>query len=686
MQIVGDAGAQPFTLVGTVGRRSGGDSFFGATVAAFDPATAQTVLGSPGKYTNIDLALKDGANADAVRADIEKILPAGTEVITGEQVAKETSDQIGQIVSIFRWVLLGFAMVALFVSAFLINNTFQIIISQRLREMALLRAIGASGSQVRRMVVTESMIIAGVATALGFVGGIVVSKLLTVIFNSAGAGFPDASTVIAPRTIVVALIVGFGVTLAATIVPAMRASRIPPVAAMRPELAASRGTATRRWIIGAVLTAVGAALYVWGIISRPGGTAQIILLAAIGAVLVFLGVTMLASRFASPVSRLLGAPIAKVFKVPGRLAGQNAARSPRRTSSTAAALMIGVALVSAVGVIASSLKDSLTEQLGTSIKADFYFSDPSFQGFSSQFSDDLRALPELSAVSAVRIGGVFKVDGGERSLAAVDSDFPEIIDADLQSGSYDGLADNGVMVHKDPARDLKLKVGDTIDVTWKNGTSQKLTVRGIFGDASILGANWMVDKSVFEAANPSSNLDQFAGARIADGQTIESAREAISAVADQYPQVEVQDQAEFRQSQEDQLNQLLAIIYGLLLFAVVIAILGIMNTLALSVFERTREFGLLRAVGTTRRQLKRAVRWEAVIVSVFGALLGLAVGLPLGVIATKGMRNIGVTTTSMPTGTIIVVLITAILAGMLAAIWPARRAAKLDVLEAIATT
>jgi putative ABC transport system permease protein len=210
-------------------------------------------------------------------------------------------------------------------------------------------------------------------------------------------------------------------------------------------------------------------------------------------------------------------------------------------------------------------------------------------------------------------------------------------------------------------------------------------VRGIFADASILGANWMVDTAVYEAANPASNLDQFAGARIADGQDIESARAAITTVADNYPQVEVQDQAEFRQSQEDQLNQLLAIIYGLLLFAVVIAILGIMNTLALSVFERTREFGLLRAVGTTRRQLKRAVRWEAVIVSVFGALLGLVVGLPLGVIATKGMRNIGVTTTSMPTGTIIVLLIAAILAGMLAAIWPARRAAKLNVLEAIAT-
>jgi putative ABC transport system permease protein len=348
--------------------------------------------------------------------------------------------------------------------------------------------------------------------------------------------------------------------------------------------------------------------------------------------------------------------------------------------------MIGVALVSGVGVIASSLKDSLSEQLGTSIKADFYFSDTSFQGFSRQLVEDLRTLPEVSAVSGMRLGGSFKVDGSERPIGAVDTaDFAEIIDVDVKSGGYEGMADNGVFVHRDSAKTLGLEVGDPVDVTWKSGQVQTLTVRGIFADASVLGVNWMVDTAVFEAANPSSTNDQFAGARIADGVDIEAARSSIAVVTDQYPQVQVQDQAEFRKSQEDQLNQLLAIVYGLLLFAVVIAILGIMNTLALSVFERTREFGLLRAVGTTRRQLKRAVRWESVIVSVFGALLGLVVGLPLGIVATRGMRSVGVTTTSIPTATIVVILVAAVFAGMLAAIWPARRAAKLNVLAAIAT-
>jgi len=685
LQIVGAKGIETFTLVGTVGLKSGGDGFFGATLAAFDPVTAQSVLDSEGLYTTIDMAVADGADSGEVKSAIEAALPDGTEVITGRQVAEETSQSISEIVSIFRWVLLGFAMVALFVSAFLINNTFQIIISQRLRELALLRAVGANGGQVRRMVITESMIIAGVATVLGFFGGIVVSKLLTAIFNAGGAGFPDAATVIAPRTLVVALLVGFGVTLLATIVPAMRASRIPPVAAMRPELASVERGGGRRRLIGAAMLAIGAALYTYGILGEPGSTLRIILLAAVGAVSVFLGVTMLASSIAGPVSRLLGAPVAKAFGIPGDLARQNAARSPRRTASTASALMIGVALVSAVGVIASSLTDSLSEQLGSSIKADFFFTDESFQGFSSDFVDELSTLPELSGVSGVRLGSL-QVAGGERSLAAIDSaGFEDIIDVDLTAGGYDGFADGGLLIHKDPAKDLDLGVGDSVDVTWKNGTTETLRVTGIFADSSITGANWMVDMSTFEAANPSSKNDLFAGARIAEGVEIDAARTAIEKVAERFPQVKVQDQAEFRKSQEDQLNQLLTVIYGLLFFAVVIAVLGIMNTLALAVFERTREFGLIRAIGATQRQLKRAVRWEAVIVSVFGALLGLLVGLPLGVIATKGMTSLGVQSTSLPTGTIILILVAAIAAGILAAIWPARRAAKLNVLEAIAT-
>ncbi|HUC33507.1 MAG TPA: FtsX-like permease family protein, partial [Ilumatobacteraceae bacterium] len=506
------------------------------------------------------------------------------------------------------------------------------------------------------------------------------------LFNAAGAGFPEAATVIATRTIVFAIIVGFGVTLLATIVPAARASRIPPVAAMRPELAAMSGAgAQRRPIIGAVVLVLGAALYCVGILQQPGGTLTIIGLAAVGAVLIFIGATMFAAGIAAPASRVLGAPIARIFKVPGHLAQLNAARTPRRTSVTAAALMVGVALVSAVGVIASSFNQSFKEQLDTSITADFFFTDESFQGFPSAFMDELDQLPELSAVSGVRTGE-FEVDGGTRGVVAVNGeDFGDIIDLDIKEGSFEGLAGGGLMLQSDPANTFDLGVGDTVEVTWKNGSTQELHVVGIYDDTSVIGANWIVDLTDFAKANPSVDLDQFGGARIASGVEIDAARAAIETVADNFPQVKVQDQAEFRKDQEAQLNQLLFIIYALLLFAVAIAVIGIMNTLALSVFERTREFGLLRAVGTTRRQLKRSVRWEAVIVSVFGALLGLVIGLPLGFIATKGMKDIGVTTTALPVFTIVAILVLAVFAGIIAAFLPARRAAKLDVLAAIAT-
>ncbi len=686
IQVVGSSGALPYQIVGTVGLRSGDNSFFGATLVAFDPATAQQVLDSPGLFDSIDIAVADGADPGQVEQAVQQAIPDGTEVITGQQVAKETSDQIGQIVSIFRWVLLGFAMVALFVSAFLINNTFQIIISQRLRELALLRAVGASGHQVRSMILLESFIVAAVATVLGFFGGIGVSKLLVVVFNAVGAGFPEASTVIQPRTILFTVLVGFGVTLMATIIPALRASRIPPVAAMRPELAAVGRTSNRRRYLGGALTVGGLAVYIEGIIGKPGGTLAIIIFAAVGAIAMFLGVTILASSFAGPVARVLGKPVAKLFKVPGQLAAQNASRSPRRTSSTASALMIGVALVASVGVIGSSLKQSFSQQLEQSIKADFFITDPSFQGFPPTVVTELAALPELSATSGFR-ASTFQVDGGSRSVGAVDgAEFGEIVDMDITSGGYDGLADNGLLVYKDPAKDFDLQVGDTVDVLWQNGTQQTLTVRGIFADASTTNTNWIVDASVFAAGNPTVKNDFFAGARITDGVSPQAARAAVQTVVDKFPQVELQDRAEFRKSQEDQLNQLLFLIYGLLAFAVVIAVLGIMNTLALSVFERTREFGLLRAVGTSKRQLRRAVRWEAVIVSVFGAILGLVVGLPLGIIATKGMKGIGINSVALPVGTIIAILVLAVLAGMIAAMWPARRAAKLDVLEAIATT
>lgn len=687
VDISGPTGLKTYTLVGTAGVGDE-DSFFGAVVMLFDPQTAQQVFDSVGLYDAIDVAVADGADTVAVRSAIEALLPSGTEVITGKELAEETSDQISQITTILRWVLLGFAIIALFVSAFLINNTFQIIVNQRVRELALMRAVGASGSQVRSMVMLESLFVAAVATVAGFLGGIGVAKLLTVVFNASGAGFPDAATVIAPRTLLVAVLVGFGVTLAASVLPAIRASRIPPVAAMRPELVPLSGSGPRRRNIGLGLTVMGIAAFLVGVLGQPSSIAVNMIIMGAGVVALFIGVTMLAASFASPVARALGAPIRKVFKVSGQLASENAARTPRRTSSTSAALMIGVALVSGIGVLGASLKKSLVEQLKTSITADFYMRDPSFAPFPDTVVERLSALPELDGVSGFKFGQ-FKVGESTKAVGAVDTaTFDRLIDLDVTDGGYEGMADAGLMLFTDEARKRDLQVGDTLDVTWRNGTTQTLTVRGLFDDASVTQTQWVVDNAVYEAANPSETADFFAAARITEGIDPDVAREAILGVVDEFPQLLVQDRVEFRKGQEDQLNQILFLIYGLLGFAVVIAVLGIMNTLALSVFERTREFGLLRAVGSSRKQLRRAIRGEAIIVAVFGALLGLAVGLPLGILGTEALKDIpisGVTETAIPVGTIIAIVVLSVLAGVLAAWWPGRRAAKLDILEAIAT-
>lgn len=684
VRIAVDDGVREFTLVGT-GGLGDVDSSIGsrATIAIFDPVTAQEVLGSSGLYDAIDVAVNEGS-ADDVARTIEAFLPAGAEVVSGEQVARESSERIGGTVDLLRWVLLGFALIALFVSAFLINNTFRIIVGQRLRELALFRAIGASGSQVRSMIIGESIAIAALSTVLGLFGGVGVAELLTAVFNAGGAGFPRAGTVIATRTIVVAVLVGVGVTMAATISPALMAGRVAPVDAMRPVTTPTRHGGLRRTVLGALLITVGVVVYWIGVFRKPGELSAVATLIAAGGGLVLVGVALLAAGVAAPISRALGRPIRAALRMPGRLAQENAARSPRRTATTASALMIGMALVSGVGVVGASLSRSLSEQLGQSITADLFFTRSGFEGFSPSLVERLDELPEIEAISAFRSGN-FQIDGDSRSVGAVDGDaFAEIVDLDLQAGGFAELADDGVLVHVDPASDFDLSVGDTLEVQWRSGLRQALTVVGVFADATATNTNWIVAIDVYEAANPAARLDAFAGAKLVDGIDLARARAAIDAVLEDFPQVQVQDQAEFRRTQEDQLQQLLRLVYGLLAFAVLIAVLGITNTLALAVFERTHEFGLLRAVGATRRQLQLAVFGESLIVAAFGTTLGLAVGVPLGVLGARGMKSVGVTSVAFPLGTIVSVIGATLVAGIVAAIWPARRAARLDVLAAIA--
>jgi putative ABC transport system permease protein len=657
-----DVGRFDATITATIGLGSG-DSFGGAQLTALDLDTALDHFGADGKVDVIDIKLADGADRDTVQQAIQQILPPQTEVVTGEQVAQETSDQINEFVGIFGNALLGFAFITAFVSAFIINNVFQITIGQRLRELALLRAVGASGRQVRGMIAVEAFALGVIATVLGIGGGLLVARGLIALFDAAGAGFPATQTVLAVRTIVIAAIVGIGITMVSVIVPALRAARIPPVAAMRPELGFSALRA-QRLVAGAIITVIGLALFLTGLFVRPGGTFGLIATTAVGALLLFLGIASLSSTVAAPITRVIGWPIAKVFRVPGALARDNVARVPRRTSSSASALMIGVALVSGTAVIASSLRASIVDTLESAISADYIVTDASFQGLPPTVAETLAGVPELDAVTPVRaISG--QIEGDTKSFGAIN---PVAFDKLVQEG---------------PADDLGLTVGSTVDVTFQNGVERTLTVAGIYADATF--GNWLISLDTLETITDAPARDFFVIARLADGVDPTTGDAAIRAAVETFPQAEVQSNAEFLQSQEDQIDQLLFIITALLAFAILIAILGISITLALGVFERTREIGLLRAVGMNKRQTRRSVRWEAVIVSIFGAVIGVIVGTFLGVVLTIAFPDEFISKVAFNPTIIVVILVGAVVAGLVAALYPSFKASNMNVLEAIAT-
>lgn len=676
-----DSGTFEGTITGTVGLGSA-DSFGGAQLVALDLETALVHFDADGKVDSIDISVVEGADVDAVQRAIADILPPQTEVVTGAQVAQETADDVNQFVDIFGTGLLVFAFITAFVSAFIINNVFQITIGQRLRELALLRAVGASGRQVRWMITIEAFVLGVLATVIGVFGGLAVARGLIAAFNAAGAGFPDTEIVLQFRTIVVAALVGIGITMVSVIVPSRRAAKIPPVAAMRPELGfAAMGS--RRLVAGAVVTVIGVTMFLIGLFLRPGGTPGLIGFAGVGALVLFLGIASLSSTVATPVTRVIGWPIEKIFKVPGALARQNVARAPRRTSSSASALMIGVALVSSTAVFASSLRSTLVDTLESAISADYIVTDAGFQGLSPVVSETLAEIPELEAVTPIR-GVTGQVDGSTKNFGAVDPvAFEKLVDPDLIEGTVADLGLNELLLHKDPAADLGVSVGSTVAVTFQNGVEQSLTVAGIFGDATF--GNWLIGLDTLEVISDSPARDFFVIAKLADGIEPATGDAAVEAAMEPFPQANVQTNAEFLDSQEAQINQLLIIITLLLAFAIMIAVLGISITLALGVFERTREIGLLRAVGMNRRQTRRSVRWEAVIVSIFGALVGIVVGTFLGVVLSLAVPDDVISKLAFNPAIIVAILVGAVIAGLVAALYPSYKASNMNVLEAIAT-
>jgi putative ABC transport system permease protein len=488
--------------------------------------------------------------------------------------------------------------------------------------------------------------------------------------------------ILRPAAVIVSLIVGVGVTMASVIFPARRAGKVPPVAAMRPEIGFEAISSSRRLIAGAIVTALGAVMFVIGLFASPGGALGLIALAGGGALLIFIGIASLSTTVARPVAGAIGAPIQKAFGPAGKIARDNAMRSPRRTARTASALMIGVALISAAALFTSSVRDTFGRILQRAVTADFVVLDPSFLGVPPQVAENIAALDIVEAVSPLR-NALADIEDDQVGLSAVDPQaFPQLVDLDVTEGDWSGLTDeDGVMIFRDKAEDLGVAVGDTVDAVFSNGVERPLTVAGLYDDGSL--GDWYISAGLLDTVSDLPPRDQLVLASVDDGVDADEARAQIQAAIDDFPQAELQTNQEFREDQEGQIDQLLVIISTLLGFAIIISFFGIAITLALSVFERTREIGLLRAVGMSRRQLRRAVRWEAVIVSVFGVVVGAVVGTLIGIALAYAVPNSFIDGITIPWFTLIIVVILAVAAAVIAALYPAYKASRMNVLEAI---
>jgi len=674
--------ARTFTVSGIIGFGEAGN-LGGATLAGFTLPTAQEVLNREGRFDEIDVVAAEGTTPEQLRDRVRAVLDPRYEVLTGEELsaaqAAAINDTIGRFLST---ALLSFAFVALLVGAFLIFNTFTIIVAQRTRELALLRCLGASRRQVMTSVLLESLIVAVVASLVGLGLGVLIANglkaLLTGILNF---DLPTTGTVFLWRTVIVSLAVGIVVTVLAALLPARKATRVPPVAALQPETAfAPTHFRKRRIVLGVLVTLVGIALLLAGLFQNEGNR---LVNVGSGAVIVFFGVAILSPLIARPLARLIGWPFAKAFRLPGTLARENAMRNPRRTASTAAALMIGLALVTFVSIFAASIKASTTETLDRTIAADYILMNDSFTPFSPDLAARLADQPELAAVVGVRLGA-FKLNGATKQLIGIDpAAYDRVVKTEVLSGSIADLQSGGLAVKEDVAKANGWTVGERVALQFPRGGTQQVTVKAIYKDNSVNG-DYLLSLADYERFY-ADQADSQILVQAAPGTTPAASRAAIDRVLVDFPNVTVRDQAEYKAETARQIDQVVNLFYALLALAVVIALFGIVNTLGLSIFERIRELGLLRAIGATRRQVRSMIRWEAVIIAVLGAVLGLAVGLFFGWTIVRALRSVGITEFAVPGGQLVIFVVFAALAGILAAVLPGRRAARIDVLRAITT-
>jgi putative ABC transport system permease protein len=666
---------------------SSGLSIGGATLAGFDLPTAQRLMKKEGRLDEIAVAAKPDVTPEALVAEIEDVLPDGTQVKTAGEQATDDAAETNEFITFLQGFLLAFGGIALFVGAFVIANSLSITIAQRTRELATLRTLGASRRQVLGSILVESLVVGIVASVIGLFLGLLLAEGLFWLFEAVGFTLPNTGLVFETRTAVVALLAGIVVTVVASLRPAIRATRVPPIAAVREGATLPPGRFARyRWIGTVVTIVLGFAALVYGLFGSGLSTTQILVWMGLGALLIFLGVALFSSHLVRPLAQFLGGPAARLGGVSGVLARQNARRNPQRTASTAAALMIGLALVTLVATLAAGIVQTFrgaVDDLWKESESDYAITaQNNFSPIPVDAADAAARAPGVVAVMNVRTGEV-QAFGDTLFATAVDPSARELINMEWTDGSQEvpaNLGDDGAFVDDDFAEDRGLVVGDPVDLTFPSGEIRRFLVDGIFdpptggspfGSVTISTAAW--DE---EVENP-RNLYTFIAM---EGDVTEESTRALEDALAEFPNAKVSTREEFIDNQIEGLNSVLNILYVLLALSVLVSLFGIVNTLVLTVFERTREIGMLRAIGMTRRQIRWMIRWESVITALIGAAVGIVLGIVLAALLIGRVEFIDF---AFPTTQIVIFVVAAIVVGVVAAILPARRAAKLNPLEAI---
>lgn len=661
------------------------EDFSGAQAVLMPTVAAQAAVGEPGRFDWISVAARDGVGQDELARRIAPVLPAGTQALTGQDFTRENQDLFARFVEQFTWLLFGFGVIAMFVGMFIIANTFTIIVAQRTRELALLRAVGAGRRQILGSVLTEALVVGVVASAVGVVLGLAVAAGLRALIRAIGIELPSTPLQPVPGRMVLPAALAIVATVLSALVPAWRATTVPPVAALR-DTAVERPHRPRLRLLGTVALVLLSAGLAWH--ATTGQSDEAVVWALVAAIPAFLAAFALGPVAITPLTRGIGWPFDRAAGITGRLARRNALRNPNRTATTALALTVGVGLICVIAVAGASLRASAARAVDRGIHADLVVTADSSLGFPQQLAADLRARPEVAVASSIRVGRV-GIDGDQEFLAAVDpTTVADVLDVTVVDGTLDDLGDDGLAVASGTARTEGWRVGTTLDGDFASFGHRPLRVAAIvdsdfFGGGSGLVADHRLHQEVYPAP---LQVDQSVYLRLADGADPTAAKAALREVVDRYPTAVLQDLAEVRDAQGANITRQLSFLYALLGLAVIIGVIGVVNTLVLSVHERTQELGLLRAVGTRRRQVRRMVLFESVIIALLGTVVGVAIGLLFGWVMVRAVQ-VGVDVVYVvPAGQLVAFVGLAAVAGVVAGLLPARRAARLDVLAAVAET